>query len=555
MPLNFEETLTLYLSAKDVGPRERKQLSGLLKYYAKKPHPFRACVRDNRKRFGPGTEAVCATLKDIIRGTTHWRGNKSKDKGASGIKNLSEDENQSLNKTVNKFDKSDDNTLNMADMEKAQDLLNGLTDSELENLIELARTAQLENEDQNDEDVVLDTPPAEANYGNADIENENCGSCSHYADGLCGHWVAHVDEGGTCNQVDVEQPEQSLAMSELYFAEAPAAVKSNKNGVWKKVLKTGKWAMSPGPFGAVQKPMTVVRGEGRSDFSKNIMSLDDIVSTFQSKAIENVTVPLEHVKDPEKNSGFVEAVEIETGEDGNDYLKALINFTEPEVESKVLNGSIRNTSVGVKFKYPDKENGKVYPIALDHVALTNKPFLKGIPAFSFSEQEGQEIPIFIYSEENGDENMEKDSKDKDVLLSELEAERQRVEAEKKEKLELSEENATLKRELRKSAVEKRVKELADGGLASYPGLLKKVEEIMLSDTGEKVIELSEDGENRSVTSTEIVEGLLEVIPLKDLLLSEQHENTGGEAPLKDASEEKNKEERLKETEKFLAGKQ
>lgn len=82
----------LFLSAKTTGPDARKKLKGLLKYYAKKPHPFRACVRDNMKRFGPGrTEAVCATLKDIIRGTTHWRGhNNPKDKGSAGLKGLAE---------------------------------------------------------------------------------------------------------------------------------------------------------------------------------------------------------------------------------------------------------------------------------------------------------------------------------------------------------------------------------------------------------------------------------------------------------------------------------
>lgn len=57
-----------------VGPEARRRLRGLMEYYAKKPHPFRACVRDNRKRFGPNTERVCAVLKDLIRGTTHWRG-------------------------------------------------------------------------------------------------------------------------------------------------------------------------------------------------------------------------------------------------------------------------------------------------------------------------------------------------------------------------------------------------------------------------------------------------------------------------------------------------
>jgi len=70
----FDEHVAVLFSAEDVSPDERAHLRGILKHYAKSPHPFRQCVRDNMKRFGPGrTEKVCATLKDIIRGTTHWR--------------------------------------------------------------------------------------------------------------------------------------------------------------------------------------------------------------------------------------------------------------------------------------------------------------------------------------------------------------------------------------------------------------------------------------------------------------------------------------------------
>lgn len=75
----------LFSEADTVGPHQRHQLRGLLRYYAKQAHPFRACVKDNTKRFGPGrVEKVCATLKDIIRGTTHWRGHPELDHGAPG---------------------------------------------------------------------------------------------------------------------------------------------------------------------------------------------------------------------------------------------------------------------------------------------------------------------------------------------------------------------------------------------------------------------------------------------------------------------------------------
>jgi len=60
--------------AAPISPQARVKLRGILKKYAKDPHPFRACVRDNTKRFGPGrAEAVCATLKDTIKGRKDWR--------------------------------------------------------------------------------------------------------------------------------------------------------------------------------------------------------------------------------------------------------------------------------------------------------------------------------------------------------------------------------------------------------------------------------------------------------------------------------------------------
>jgi hypothetical protein len=71
--------------ANTVGPEARHKLRFLLRYYAKKDHPFTACRNDNMKRFGPNrTERVCGTIKDIIRGTTHWRGHPELDHGAPG---------------------------------------------------------------------------------------------------------------------------------------------------------------------------------------------------------------------------------------------------------------------------------------------------------------------------------------------------------------------------------------------------------------------------------------------------------------------------------------
>jgi endonuclease V-like protein UPF0215 family len=57
----------------EVSPAHRKRINPIVAYYRKKPRPFTSCVKDNRKRFGPNTERVCAVVKDMAENTTHWR--------------------------------------------------------------------------------------------------------------------------------------------------------------------------------------------------------------------------------------------------------------------------------------------------------------------------------------------------------------------------------------------------------------------------------------------------------------------------------------------------
>lgn len=72
-----EETGKPGTNFRQVTPGHKKTLSPLMRHYGKMAHPFTACVRDNRKRFGERAERVCAVLKDLIRGTTKWRGNEA----------------------------------------------------------------------------------------------------------------------------------------------------------------------------------------------------------------------------------------------------------------------------------------------------------------------------------------------------------------------------------------------------------------------------------------------------------------------------------------------
>lgn len=66
-------------------PRSMGYLRFLLKHYAKKAHPWHECYKDNFKRFGPKTAALCGVLKDVIRQGTHWRGHPELDHGAPGV--------------------------------------------------------------------------------------------------------------------------------------------------------------------------------------------------------------------------------------------------------------------------------------------------------------------------------------------------------------------------------------------------------------------------------------------------------------------------------------
>lgn len=68
-------------------PKKMGYLRFLLKHYAKDPHPWTACYKDNFKRFGPKTAGLCGVLKDTIRQNADWRGKgpQPSDHGAPGV--------------------------------------------------------------------------------------------------------------------------------------------------------------------------------------------------------------------------------------------------------------------------------------------------------------------------------------------------------------------------------------------------------------------------------------------------------------------------------------
>lgn len=185
------------------------------------------------------------------------------------------------------------------------------------------------------------------------------------------------------------------------------AEQSEDGLIWKTILRTGEWKVRPGKDGkAVKRPLKIVRDHSTSD---GAVGLQDIVDSFNDTAFENVTIPLSHSDKPHENTGFIRKLQVVDGEDGVSRLKAAHEFTEPEIKQKVENGSIAGNSVGLFMDYTRKSDGKQFPVALAHSALTNRPWINGMEPFQASEDvDVDEIVSAQFTEDEADkeENIE-----------------------------------------------------------------------------------------------------------------------------------------------------
>lgn len=71
----------------NVGPGDLRKLAPLMRHYAANPHPFSACKRDQLKHGLSEDHANrrCAVLKDLIKGTTKWRGKEEEDAALEAV--------------------------------------------------------------------------------------------------------------------------------------------------------------------------------------------------------------------------------------------------------------------------------------------------------------------------------------------------------------------------------------------------------------------------------------------------------------------------------------
>jgi len=404
---------------------EKKKLKGLIVHYGKIEKPFTQCVQDNTKRFGKeGAERVGTVLKDLIKGTTKWRGEERK-------KNLSEDTMKEL------------------------------------------------------------------------FEVNASDTFYHYLEELSEEDITKI----MSETVDLSE-EREQVLAELFFASDTAIEEDGL--IYKTIFREGTWKYSPGPGQKpIEKPLTVIK-EGASSRENLVISMTEIKENFENGAKDTVTVPLNHENRPHENTGYIKKLKFDVDEKGRTVLKGGFDFTELDVKGKAERGSIPGTSGGVVFDYIHKEKGDKYGAVLDHVALTPNPWLNGMEPFGMS---GENVTIIAFSEEleTGGELIVAEDKDKkDEVVDKTPT--------FLEKIGLSEETVTaqlaeletLKKKDRERTIKEKITAWQSEGVA--PSVLTEAEKILMADDGSYELSLSENGSDKSLSLSDVVERIVSAVP-------------------------------------------
>lgn len=177
-----------------------------------------------------------------------------------------------------------------------------------------------------------------------------------------------------------------LSEPRTWLADKPV---ETEDGFWEPIIRTGQWAMRPGAGGKKRRsPLKVVAGHSK-DQRKEI-GLQDIMDAHEARAIEHVTVPTSHLNDVTQNTGFIKRLKIVDGtytpkgsKESKEckVLMGLYDIRLPDIKKKLQLGAIASRSAGLLYDYVDTEHGKTWPVVLEHVALTNKPWITGMTAF------------------------------------------------------------------------------------------------------------------------------------------------------------------------------
>jgi hypothetical protein len=145
-------------------------------------------------------------------------------------------------------------------------------------------------------------------------------------------------------------------LTEVFFA---GEQKESDGAIWAEILREGEFATTPLGKNILNKPFKVIRsGTSIPDPENLTVSMEELVSNFNDKAFEYVTIPLSHEDHLLENTGYIEELKIEEDENGVAKLWAKHRFTEPDVEEKVKRGSIPSRSAGIFFNFVRKRTVK-----------------------------------------------------------------------------------------------------------------------------------------------------------------------------------------------------
>ncbi len=388
----LDQSVDVALNQADVSPEDRKKLKGILKWMMKDPHPFAKCKKALLAHGWSESRAnkTCATLKDVATGTTKWR------KGAKLSLGVS---NEDLAEVTSYF----------SDFTE-EELIAAFSDCGCSEPKSETPTVALLREGNS---VVALTEHGQMTFTSPD-ENK---LTAVRPDGEEIE-LSVPDEGQLRDIYDELRPSLELSENQDLTIEfmtdfTPvelAAGKDEGNGIWKPIIRTGRWRVGPWSTRDKQVPLNVV-ADGPSDPKKCLVSLEDLLASFEDGAKQHVTVPLAKEDDARThknysidNTGFIRKVKIE--KDGkNGVLWGLFDFKDAEVRDKAMSGALADVSAGIKFDYERKRDGKRYRTMLDHVAITNDPWIDGMQPFglSQSEERKEEVVYAVHSSGNPEE--------------------------------------------------------------------------------------------------------------------------------------------------------
>lgn len=272
----------------------------------------------------------------------------------------------------------------------------------------------------NPEAVPAAAPPEAANYREADLAGVSCVACSKFVftgsgdedipSGYCSQWEAivqgdHVSDGFADNGPALDDQgneiwdfaDEKKEVTEVHLT--GSQVEEQEGFVVKEVLRTGEWPVIPTGDGIVDMPLKIVR-DGQSNKDEGTISLSELVENFKAGAIASPQIPLsddrkEHKNITRLNTGFVRDLWIVDDEDGS-KLVAKMEFTEPDVKEKVLRGTYADVSCGIPWGVISR--GKKYGTAVEHVAITNKPYIDGLgPFLAASDKQDEEIDVVHFA--------------------------------------------------------------------------------------------------------------------------------------------------------------